>query len=114
MRKRFLGIILVMAAALSMTACTGSGSASTVSASTDSASTVSASTDSSGTDSANTVSSTDAAAESQADGTVKKILWTYAGDLEAQEGSDKNIGTAGLLSGVSGGYVIAGGGANFP
>lgn len=109
MRKRFLGIILVMAAALSMTACAESGSVSTVSASTDSASTVSASTVS-----ANTVSSTDAAAESQADGTVKKILWTYAGDLEAQEGSDKNIGTAGLLSGVSGGYVIAGGGANFP
>lgn len=78
-----------MAAALSITACGGSGSA-------------------------NTVSSADAAAEYQADSTVKKILWTYAGDLEARKGSDKNIGTAGLLSGVSGGYVIAGGGANFP
>lgn len=45
---------------------------------------------------------------------AKRILWEHAGDLEAQFGQDKNIGTAGLLIGKSGGYIIAGGGANFP
>lgn len=45
---------------------------------------------------------------------VNRILWEHAGDLEAQFGYDKNIGTAGLLVGMSGDYIIAGGGANFP
>lgn len=45
---------------------------------------------------------------------VNKILWEHAGDLEAQFGYEKNVGTAGLLVGKSGGYIIAGGGANFP
>lgn len=43
-----------------------------------------------------------------------KLVWTYAGSLPAQKGYDKNIGTAGLLQGVIGEYVIVGGGANFP
>ena len=45
---------------------------------------------------------------------MNKILWEHAGDLEPQIGYDKNIGTAGLLVGKSGEYIIAGGGANFP
>lgn len=45
---------------------------------------------------------------------AKKIVWEHAGDLEAQKGSVKNIGTAGILSGKSGNYIIVGGGANFP
>ncbi len=45
---------------------------------------------------------------------VKKILWDHAGNLEAQEGFENNIGTAGMLHGVSNGYVIVAGGANFP
>lgn len=44
----------------------------------------------------------------------KEILWKHAGDLEPQMGYDKNIGTAGILAGKSGDYIIAGGGANFP
>lgn len=55
-----------------------------------------------------------AAASSSEKITGKRILWEHAGDLEAQFGQDKNIGTAGLLVGESGGYIIAGGGANFP
>ncbi|WP_042272015.1 cyclically-permuted mutarotase family protein [[Clostridium] dakarense] len=47
-------------------------------------------------------------------GDIKRILWEHAGDLEGQNGYDKNIGTAGLLSGKSGDFIIAGGGANFP
>lgn len=45
---------------------------------------------------------------------VDRILWEHGGDLEAQFGQDKNIGTAGLLAGKDGEYIIAGGGANFP
>lgn len=45
---------------------------------------------------------------------INKVLWEHAGDLEAQFGYEKNIGTAGLLIGKSGGFIIAGGGANFP
>ncbi|RDY27465.1 cyclically-permuted mutarotase family protein [Romboutsia weinsteinii] len=45
---------------------------------------------------------------------LKKILWEHAGDLEPQKGFEKNIGTAGLLSGKAGDYIIVGGGANFP
>ncbi|MPQ44801.1 cyclically-permuted mutarotase family protein [Clostridium tarantellae] len=45
---------------------------------------------------------------------VTKVLWEHGGDLEAQKGQDKNIGTAGLLAGKSGDYIIVGGGANFP
>lgn len=45
---------------------------------------------------------------------VERILWEHAGDLEAQIGYEKNIGTAGMLSGKVGDFIIAGGGANFP
>lgn len=48
------------------------------------------------------------------DGTVSKILWEFAGDLAPQEGMKTNKGTAGMLSGISNGYVVVGGGANFP
>lgn len=48
------------------------------------------------------------------DESIKRILWEHGGDLEAQFGQQKNIGTAGLLAGKSGDYIIAGGGANFP
>ena len=47
-------------------------------------------------------------------GTVSKILWEFAGDLAPQEGMETNKGTAGMLCGVSNGYVVVGGGANFP
>lgn len=47
-------------------------------------------------------------------GTVSKILWECAGDLAPQEGMETNKGTAGMLCGVSNGYVVVGGGANFP
>ncbi|MGM9931832.1 cyclically-permuted mutarotase family protein [Pradoshia sp.] len=55
--------------------------------------------------------------ESSASGkakSVKKIAWEHAGELEAQTGFEKNIGTAGMLSGSYKDYVITGGGANFP
>lgn len=45
---------------------------------------------------------------------VQNILWSHAGELEAQFGQAQNIGTAGMLHGISNGYVIVGGGANFP
>lgn len=45
---------------------------------------------------------------------VERITWEHAGELEAQKGFDKNIGTAGVLSGSYKDYVIVGGGANFP
>lgn len=58
---------------------------------------------------------TDSTAESRKKNEeVKRILWEHAGDLEAQLGYSKNIGTAGLLSGKVGDFIIAGGGANFP
>ncbi|MGM9677125.1 MAG: cyclically-permuted mutarotase family protein [Butyricicoccus sp.] len=47
-------------------------------------------------------------------GSVSKILWEFAGDLAPQEGMEMNKGTAGMLSGVSNGYIVVGGGANFP
>ena len=56
------------------------------------------------------VAKTEAASKAQ----VQNILWTHAGDLEAQFGQAQNIGTAGMLHGISNGYVIVGGGANFP
>lgn len=55
-----------------------------------------------------------AAPEIGAGKTVSKIMWEFAGDLAPQNGMEENIGTAGLLGGVSNGYVIVGGGANFP
>lgn len=45
---------------------------------------------------------------------AEKIVWQHAGDLAPAFGTDKNIGVAGVLSGSSNGYVIVGGGANFP
>lgn len=45
---------------------------------------------------------------------VERITWEYAGALEAQKGFEKNIGTAGVLSGSYENYLIVGGGANFP
>ena len=45
---------------------------------------------------------------------VERITWEHAGELEAQKGFEKNIGTAGLLSGSYKNYLIVGGGANFP
>lgn len=48
-------------------------------------------------------------------GIERKITWEHAGNLPAQKGFEKNIGTAGVLSGVlEGKYVVVGGGANFP
>ncbi|MEO4053042.1 cyclically-permuted mutarotase family protein [Solibacillus sp. CAU 1738] len=51
---------------------------------------------------------------SEGENSVGKILWEHAGELEAQKGFEKNIGTAGVLSGSYKDYVIVGGGANFP
>lgn len=45
---------------------------------------------------------------------VDYIEWKVAGNLEAQKGQDKNIGTAGLLQGKANDYIVVGGGANFP
>ncbi|MFJ5789844.1 cyclically-permuted mutarotase family protein [Lysinibacillus sp. NPDC097162] len=45
---------------------------------------------------------------------VERITWEHAGELEAQKGFEKNIGTAGVLSGSYKDYLIVGGGANFP
>ncbi|WP_028392507.1 cyclically-permuted mutarotase family protein [Bacillus cihuensis] len=45
---------------------------------------------------------------------VERITWEHAGELEAQKGFEKNIGTAGVLSGSYQNYLIVGGGANFP
>lgn len=53
------------------------------------------------------------AAEAAGD-SAQKILWQHAGDLEPQNGAEVNIGTAGMLNGKSAGYIIVGGGANFP
>ena len=53
-------------------------------------------------------------AEAASKAQAQNILWTHAGDLEAQFGQAQNIGTAGMLHGISNGYVIVGGGANFP
>ena len=48
-------------------------------------------------------------------GVERKITWEHAGNLPAQKGFEKNIGVAGVLSGVlEGKYVLVGGGANFP
>ena len=54
------------------------------------------------------------ASASEGENTVGKIVWEHAGELEAQKGFEKNIGTAGVLSGSYKDYVIVGGGANFP
>lgn len=48
------------------------------------------------------------------DKTVNKILWQHGGELPAQKGYKKNIGTAGVLYGKIDNYIIVGGGANFP
>lgn len=45
---------------------------------------------------------------------VAKVIWEHAGDLEPQIGTSVNKGTAGLLAGLSNGYIVVGGGANFP
>lgn len=42
------------------------------------------------------------------------IRWTLDGHVEPQEGQSENIGTAGLMYGQSNGFLIIGGGANFP
>ncbi len=48
-------------------------------------------------------------------GVERKITWEHAGNLPAQKGFEKNIGVAGVLSGVlEEKYVLVGGGANFP
>ncbi|WP_300356615.1 cyclically-permuted mutarotase family protein [Fusobacterium sp.] len=48
-------------------------------------------------------------------GVERKITWEHAGNLPAQKGFEKNIGVAGVLSGVlNDKYVLVGGGANFP
>lgn len=60
------------------------------------------------------VQETEAAAGKEEGKNVSKILWEFAGDLAPQKGMDVNKGTAGMLSGLSNGYVIVGGGANFP
>src|SRR3712207_8552692 len=43
-----------------------------------------------------------------------RISWEAVGELPAQKSYEKNIGTAGLLQGMIGDYIIVGGGANFP
>lgn len=45
---------------------------------------------------------------------IEKILWTSDGELSPQKGSDKNIGTAGMLFGKTKDFIVVGGGANFP
>ena len=53
--------------------------------------------------------------EVKTSGIERKITWEHVGNLPAQKGFEKNIGTAGVLSGVlDGKYVVVGGGANFP
>ena len=54
------------------------------------------------------------ASASESEKSVERITWEHGGELEAQKGFDKNIGTAGVLSGSYKDYVIVGGGANFP
>ena len=44
---------------------------------------------------------------------ITSIKWTVDGELEAQKGQSKNIGTAGLLYGKTKDYIVVGGGANF-
>lgn len=43
-----------------------------------------------------------------------QILWQSVGTLSPAIGQTENIGVAGILSGTNNGFVIAGGGANFP
>lgn len=44
-----------------------------------------------------------------------KTVWECAGELPAQKGYEKNIGTAGILYGLlEERYIVTGGGANFP
>lgn len=44
-----------------------------------------------------------------------KIVWECAGELPAQKGYEKNIGTVGILYGLlEERYIVTGGGANFP
>ena len=43
-----------------------------------------------------------------------QILWQSVGTLSPTQGQTENIGVAGMLSGNYNGYIIAGGGANFP
>ena len=43
-----------------------------------------------------------------------QIRWQSAGTLSPAAGQKENIGVAGMISGTSHGYIIAGGGANFP
>ena len=48
-------------------------------------------------------------------GAEKKVTWEHAGNIPAQKGVTKNIGTAGLLYGsLNNKYIVVGGGANFP
>lgn len=42
------------------------------------------------------------------------IVWQSVGTLSPALGTEKQLGVAGLFAGTSHGYVIAGGGANFP
>lgn len=43
-----------------------------------------------------------------------QILWQAAGTLSPAQGQTENIGVAGMIAGMNHGYIIAGGGANFP
>ena len=43
-----------------------------------------------------------------------QIRWQSAGTLSPAVGQTENIGVAGMIAGTSHGYIIAGGGANFP
>lgn len=45
---------------------------------------------------------------------VRQILWETAGHLPAARGFRESIGFAGMMSGAADGYVLVGGGANFP
>lgn len=53
-------------------------------------------------------------ANAEIEGDAPAIRWTLDGRVEPQEGQNENIGTAGLMYGESNGYLIVGGGANFP
>lgn len=43
-----------------------------------------------------------------------QILWQSAGTLSPAQGQTENLGVAGMIAGSHNGYIIAGGGANFP
>lgn len=112
MKKQSYVILLSLAAMFTVTACGGNAASQSQAKETLKESVTETVGESAAEESAE---ETAAAVEAEeAEGSVQKILWQHAGDLEPQEGADKNIGTAGMLNGMSSGYVIVGGGANFP